>query len=146
MIRNREVAVKNAPATGRLNCRVTITVTPRVATAEMAAPARFSVLPLATPASPDPPPLRPGPALPGPAGTPPVWPGPARSGPALSVGPAWSCLALPAGSALFCSAPSAGPAWSGLAVPVLSGPGSGWPGLARAGSPDTRPAPDPDSA
>jgi hypothetical protein len=48
MIRNSDVAAKNAPATGRLKERVTATVTPRVAAADSTAPARFSVLPLAT--------------------------------------------------------------------------------------------------
>src|SRR5581483_11425369 len=51
MIRNSDSALKNAPATGLLKCLVTITVTPTVATPENAAPARFSVLPRATPAS-----------------------------------------------------------------------------------------------
>ncbi len=78
MIRNSEVAAKNAPATGLLNCLVTIKVTPRVATAEIAAPARLSVPPRATSASPAP--LRPVAAA-RPGGALPVaaWPGAAWS-------------------------------------------------------------------
>ena len=51
-IRNIEIAVKNAPATGLLKWRVTTTVRPIVATAETAAPTRFRAPPRATPASP----------------------------------------------------------------------------------------------
>src|ERR1700722_14185439 len=52
MIRNSEVAAKNAPATERLKTRVTAIVTPSVAAADRAAPARLSVPPLATAPSP----------------------------------------------------------------------------------------------
>ena len=41
------MAVKNAPATGLLKCRVTSTVTARVVTAATAAPARFTAPPRA---------------------------------------------------------------------------------------------------
>jgi hypothetical protein len=50
-MKNREMAVKKAPATGLLKLRVTSTVKATLAAPEKAAPARFSVLPLATSAS-----------------------------------------------------------------------------------------------
>lgn len=50
-IRNSEIAVKNAPATGLLKCLVITTVTARLVTAATPAPTRFSVLPRATSAS-----------------------------------------------------------------------------------------------
>src|SRR5262245_53255406 len=50
-MRNKEMAVKNAPASGLLKLRVTTTVSATAAAPENAAPARLSVLPLATSAS-----------------------------------------------------------------------------------------------
>src|SRR6266487_4577973 len=50
-MRNSEMAVKNAPASGLLKLRVTTTVSATAAAPENAAPARLSVLPLATSAS-----------------------------------------------------------------------------------------------
>src|SRR5215467_11708911 len=50
-MRKAEVAVKNAPATGLLNCLVTSRVTTRVLTPATAAPRRFSAPPRATWAS-----------------------------------------------------------------------------------------------
>ena len=48
MIRNSEIAVKKAPATGLVKCLVITTVTARVVTAATAAPTRFSAPPRAT--------------------------------------------------------------------------------------------------
>src|SRR5215469_9330875 len=62
-MRNAEVAVKNAPAVGLLNCRVITMVTAVVASAEIPAAARFSVLPLPTSDSLYCPPPRPFPVL-----------------------------------------------------------------------------------
>jgi hypothetical protein len=50
-MRNSEVAVKNVPAIGLLNCLVTTTVMVVVASAEIAAATKFSRLPRPTSAS-----------------------------------------------------------------------------------------------
>src|ERR1700722_1525501 len=68
-MRNSDIAMKKAPATGLEKLCVTTTVRPRLATAETSAPARLSAPPLAILASPVP--------LAGPAAGPAPAPGPA---------------------------------------------------------------------